>query len=43
MYGKIQEHLQKELGDNYIYYKYLEDVKNMKGVQARMPFIMNVN
>ncbi len=35
--------LEKELGDNYIYYKYLEDVKNMKGVQARMPFIMNVN
>ena len=37
------KHLKNELGDNYIYYRYLEDVKNMKGVQARMPFIMNVN
>jgi protease-4 len=35
--------LKKELGDNYFYYQQLEEVKNMKGVQARIPYIMDVN
>ena len=32
--------LQKELGDYYTYYKYFDEIKNMKGVQARLPFII---
>ncbi len=34
--------LRKELGDSYIYYNYIEEVRNMKGPQARMPFFMNI-
>lgn len=30
--------LEKELGNNYIYYQYLKDVSKMQGVQARMPY-----
>jgi protease-4 len=35
--------LKNELGDNYFYYQQLEEVKSMKGVQARIPYIMEVN
>ena len=30
--------LKKELGDAYDYYMYIENIKNMKGVQAVMPY-----
>jgi protease IV len=30
--------MKDELGSNYIYYKYWQEVKNCNGVQARMPF-----
>lgn len=32
-----------ELGEYYSYYKRLQILKNMKGVQARLPFFMEVN
>ncbi len=33
----------EQLGDMFPYYKYLKEVKEMKGVQARIPFILDVN
>lgn len=30
--------MKKELGSNYVYYQYWQEVKNYQGVQARMPF-----
>ncbi|MBE0653945.1 MAG: hypothetical protein IH594_09110 [Bacteroidales bacterium] len=30
--------LKKNLGENYFYYKKLEELKSMKGIQALMPF-----
>jgi protease-4 len=30
--------IKNELGDNYIYFKYLKEISNMKGIQARMPY-----
>lgn len=34
--------IRSELGENYIYFKYLKDISNMKGVQARMPYEINI-
>lgn len=40
---KVQTYLlQKELGDNYLYYKKIKAAANMKGLQARMPFDISV-
>lgn len=30
--------IKKQLGENYRYYKTLEDIRKMEGIQARMPF-----
>ncbi|MDD2636889.1 MAG: signal peptide peptidase SppA [Bacteroidales bacterium] len=39
----ISENLIKEsLGENYKFYKLLEDVKQLKGVQARMPYAIEI-
>lgn len=35
--------LEKELGDDYKYYQYLKQVKEMKGIQARLPFELIMN
>lgn len=35
--------LEKELGEDYIYYRTLKELKSMKGVQARLPFHMELN
>ena len=35
--------LQKELGQNYVYYQALQTINNLKGVQARLPFLVNFN
>ena len=35
--------LEKELGDNFQYYQYLKKIKEMKGIQARMPFEVVIN
>jgi len=32
--------LQKTLGENYIYYEHLKNIKTQKGIQARLPFDM---
>ncbi len=38
-----QARIKSELGDEfYQYYKYAKEIKNMKGVQARMPFMIEV-
>ncbi|MFH0865025.1 MAG: signal peptide peptidase SppA [Bacteroidota bacterium] len=34
--------LKKEFGDVYEYYKFVNDVKNMEGVQARLPYLINI-
>jgi len=34
--------LEKELGDQYYYYKKLEEIKNMKGIQTRMLYDLRV-
>ena len=35
--------IEKELGENYQYYKYLKEIQEMKGVQARMEFNLQIN
>ena len=35
--------LEKELGENYKYFKYIKEIQEMKGVQARMPFEIIMN
>jgi len=35
--------LEKELGQNYVYYKALQTITDLKGVQARLPFVVNFN
>lgn len=34
--------IKEELGSNYIYYEYWQEVKALNGVQARMPFDLNI-
>ena len=36
------EILENELGENYYYYKKLQEIKSMKGVQARMPYDVRI-
>jgi len=36
-------YLEKELGEDYKYYQYLKQIKEMKGIQARMPFELIIN
>ncbi len=38
-----QTMLQKELGTNYKYYKYLKGLTEIKGIQARLPFEIDIN
>jgi protease-4 len=35
--------LQKELGENYTFYKTLKSISSMKKIQARLPFVINLN
>ena len=35
--------LQKELGTNYKYYKYVKGLAEIKGIQARLPFEIDIN
>lgn len=42
--GNVTQNLVKhELGDYYNYYQKVETLQNMKGVQARLPFFMEIN
>jgi protease-4 len=34
--------ISKELGDSYLYYLQLKECLNMKGIQARMPYIIDI-
>lgn len=44
MSGNSQNSMLKtKLGDNYKYLMYFENLMNLKGVQARLPFIINFN
>ena len=38
MGGVTHNIIQRELGDSYIYYKLIQDIKNQSGILARMPF-----
>jgi len=40
---KTKSHLQKELGENYRYYQYFQEISKMRGIQARMLFDIHVN
>ncbi|MDD2385307.1 MAG: signal peptide peptidase SppA [Bacteroidales bacterium] len=41
--ASISENLIKEtLGENYKFYQLLEDVKKLKGIQARMPYVIEI-
>ena len=35
---RVRNHIKEELGEYYTYYYYLEQMKNLSGVQARIPF-----
>lgn len=35
--------LQKELGDHFKYYQYIKELSKIKGVQARLPFEIDIN
>ncbi len=35
--------IQKELGENYYYYKMINNIETIKGTQARMPFVIHLN
>ncbi|MEI6694802.1 MAG: signal peptide peptidase SppA [Bacteroidota bacterium] len=35
--------LQKELGQNFVYYQTLKSVTLMKGIQARLPYVINLD
>ena len=37
-----QNILETELGENYKYFKSLEEIVNLEGIQARMPFEVKV-
>jgi len=39
---KTRSAIQKELGDNYRYYKQIKEVSEMKGIQARMLFDLDI-
>lgn len=34
--------IKKELGDNYVFYKTVQNITSMKGVQARIPYLINI-
>lgn len=35
--------LEKEMGEYYKYYEYVKEIRDMKGIQARMPFNISIN
>jgi protease-4 len=35
--------LEKELGENFIYYKTLKSVSEIKGIQLRLPYVISIN
>ena len=35
--------IRQALGEDYKYYEYIMELREMKGVQARMPFLININ
>ncbi|MEI6456517.1 MAG: signal peptide peptidase SppA [bacterium] len=35
--------IRQALGEDYKYYEYIKELREMKGVQARMPFLININ
>ncbi|HPS73980.1 MAG TPA: hypothetical protein PLD52_06750, partial [Bacteroidales bacterium] len=37
---QTRKSLMKELGEDYRYYEYLKDLREIKGIQARLPFEM---
>lgn len=39
----VQTVIKKELGDDYKYYQYLQKARNIKGIQARMPYEIEFN
>lgn len=34
--------IKKELGENYVFYKTIQNITSMKGVQARIPYLINL-
>lgn len=40
---KIQSVIKNELGADYKYYEYLQKARNIRGIQARMPYELEIN
>lgn len=38
-----QSQLKRELGENYKYYKYIREVSEISGIQARLPYEIDIN
>ena len=38
-----QTQLKKELGENYKYYKYVREISEINGIQARLPYLIDIN
>lgn len=43
MGNSTQAAIEKELGENYMYYRYMKEIREMKGIQARLPFMITLN
>jgi protease-4 len=41
--SKIRNSLQRELGEEYRYYELLKEVRELRGIQARLPFDITLN
>jgi protease IV len=41
--SKIRSSLQRELGEDYRYYELLKEVRELRGIQARLPFDITLN
>ena len=40
--AKIDDLLKNELGEHYFYYKQMKAIMKMKGVQARLPYVIDI-
>ena len=40
---KIQMVIKNELGADYKYYQYLHKARNIRGIQARLPYMLELN
>lgn len=39
---ETESYIKNELGENYIYYQYIKEITEIKGIQARLPYEINI-